>query len=136
MQTRPELILLQKSMVIVEGVARSLNPSLNMWVAAEPIAKDWVESNLSVMGRLKDAGDSAAILAKLAAELPVFLTSAERAVTALGVMAEGGVRLNDETIERLAQKQSRHGRWRTAALWVAAIALAVLALGQAGIISP
>jgi ubiquinone biosynthesis protein len=136
MQTRPELILLQKSMVIVEGVARSLNPSLNMWVAAEPIAKDWVESNLSVMGRLKDAGDSAAILAKLAADLPVFLTSAERAVTALGVMAEGGVRLNDETIERLAQKQSRHGRWRTAALWVAAIALAVLALGQAGIISP
>ena len=57
-------------------------------------------------------------------------------MTALGVMAEGGVRLNDETIERLAQKQSRHGRWRTAALWVAAIALAVLALGQAGIISP
>jgi ubiquinone biosynthesis protein len=136
MQTRPELILLQKSMVIVEGVARSLNPSLNMWVAAEPIAKDWVESHLSVMGRLKDAGDSAAILAKLAADLPVFLASAERAVTALGVMAESGVRLDDGTIERLAQKESHHGRWRTAALWVAAIALAVLALGQAGIIRP
>ena len=38
MQTRPELILLQKSMVIVEGVARGLNPALNLWVAAEPIA--------------------------------------------------------------------------------------------------
>lgn len=136
MQTRPELILLQKSMVIVEGVSRSLNPSLNMWVAAEPIAKEWVESNLSVMGRLKDAGDSAAILAKLAADLPAFLTSAERAVTALGAMAEGGVRLDDASIERLAQKQSRHGRWRTAALWVAALALAVLALGQASIITP
>ena len=41
MQTRPELILLQKSMVIVEGVARSLDPALNIWTAAEPIAREW-----------------------------------------------------------------------------------------------
>ncbi len=46
MQTRPELILLQKSMVIVEGVARGLDPALNMWVAAEPVAKTWIEDNL------------------------------------------------------------------------------------------
>jgi ubiquinone biosynthesis protein len=136
MQTRPELILLQKSMVIVEGVARGLNPSLNMWVAAEPIAKEWIEKNLSVMGRLRDAGDGATMLAKLAGDLPVVLASAERAFGALGAMAERGVRLDDATIERLAEKQSRHGRWRTAALWVAAIALAVLALGQAGVITP
>ncbi len=136
METRPELILLQKSMVIVEGVARGLNPSLNMWVAAEPIAKEWIETNLSVMGRLRDAGDGATMLAKLAGDLPVVLASAERAFGALGAMAEGGVRLDDATIERLAEKQSRHGRWRTAALWVAAIALAVLALGQAGVITP
>ncbi len=136
MQTRPELILLQKSMVIVEGVARGLNPSLNMWVAAEPIAKEWIEQNLSVMGRLRDAGDGATMLAKLASDLPVVLASAERAFGALGTMAENGVRLDDATIERLAAKQSHHGRWRTAALWVAAIALAVLALGQAGVITP
>ena len=43
MQTRPELILLQKSMVIVEGVARALDPRLNMWVAAEPVAKAWLD---------------------------------------------------------------------------------------------
>jgi ubiquinone biosynthesis protein len=136
MQTRPELILLQKSMVIVEGVARSLNPSLNMWVAAEPIAKEWIESNLGVMGRLRDAGDGATMLAKLAADLPVFLANAERAVAALGVMAENGVRLDEATIARLAETRGRQGRWRTAALWVAALALAVLALGQAGLITP
>jgi len=95
MQTRPELILLQKSMVIVEGVARSLNPSLNMWVAAEPIAKDWVESNLSVMGRLKDAGDSAAILAQLAADLPVF---ADPRVRRVG----GGEQRSDSVLAALA----------------------------------
>ncbi len=52
----------------------------------------------------------------------------------MGAMAETGVRLDDASIERLADQQSRHGRWRTAALWVAAIALAVLALGHAGVI--
>ncbi len=136
MQTRPELILLQKSMVIVEGVARSLNPSLNMWVAAEPIAKDWIESNLGVMGRLRDAGDSASILAKLAAELPAVLTSAERGLAALGAMAEGGMRLDEATIARLADENARKSRWRTVAVWIAAISLAVLALGQAGVITP
>jgi hypothetical protein len=51
-------------------------------------------------------------------------------------MAESGVRLDDQTIERLAEQQSRQGRGRTVALWIAAIALAVLALGQAGVITP
>jgi ubiquinone biosynthesis protein len=134
MQTRPELILLQKSMVIVEGVARGLNPSLNMWVAAEPIAKEWVDRNLSVIGRIRDAGDGAAMIAKLAADLPVFLSGAEKAFAALGDLAGNGVRLDDTTIERFAEKQNAKSRWRTAALWVAAIALVVIALGQAGII--
>jgi ubiquinone biosynthesis protein len=135
MQPRLELILLQKSMVIVEGVARGLNPSLNMWVAAEPIAKEWVDLNLSVMGRIRDAGDGAAMLAKLAADLPVLLSGAEKAFAAMGNMAGNGVRLDDTTIERLAEKQNAKSRWRTAALWVAAIALVVIALGQAGIIA-
>ena len=55
MQTRPELILLQKSMVIVEGVARALDPSLNLWTAAEPVAKQWVEDNLGVRGQIRKA---------------------------------------------------------------------------------
>ena len=50
MQTRPELLLLQKTMVVVEGVARSLDPELNIWTAAEPIAKEWVETNYGVAG--------------------------------------------------------------------------------------
>src|SRR5262249_61598455 len=56
MATRPELILLQKTMVVVEGVARSLDPELNLWTAAEPIAREWVESNLGVAGRPAGAG--------------------------------------------------------------------------------
>ena len=59
METRPELILLQKSMVIVEGVARGLDPNLNVWTASEPIAREWVENNLGPLGRLKEAGTGA-----------------------------------------------------------------------------
>ena len=62
METRPELLLLQKTMVVVEGVARSLDPELNLWTAAEPIAREWVESNLGVAGRLREAGEGAEML--------------------------------------------------------------------------
>src|SRR5262249_42452380 len=41
MRTRPELLLLQKTMVVVEGVARSLDPKLDMWTVAEPVVRDW-----------------------------------------------------------------------------------------------
>jgi ubiquinone biosynthesis protein len=79
MQTRPELILLQKSMVIAEGVARSLDPSLNMWVAAEPIAKEWLDQNLGLPGRLREAGVGAETLGRVLAEVPRVLEQAERA---------------------------------------------------------
>jgi len=42
MKTRPELLLLQKNMVVVEGVARSLDPHFNMWKAAEPVVSEWI----------------------------------------------------------------------------------------------
>ena len=46
MRTRPELLLLQKTMVVVEGVARSLDPKLDMWSTAEPVVREWMTRNL------------------------------------------------------------------------------------------
>ena len=60
MQTRPELVLLQKTMVVVEGVARTLDPKLNMWKTAEPVVGDWIERHLGPAGRLEDAAQGAA----------------------------------------------------------------------------
>ena len=51
MQTRPELVLLQKSMVIVEGVARSLDPELDVWTISEPVVGDWVRREAGPLGR-------------------------------------------------------------------------------------
>ncbi len=130
METRPELILLQKSMVIVEGVARGLDPELNMWVAAEPVAREWIEDNLGAIGRLRDAGEGAGEVAKLLADVPRLVLSAERGAVALSDMTATGLRLDEATLAKFANAQAR-GRWRwTLALWVAAIALAAIAVAQ------
>jgi ubiquinone biosynthesis protein len=127
MQTRPELLLLQKTMVVVEGVARSLDPDLNIWSAAEPIAKQWIEANYGVTGRLREAGEGAEVLGKVMAEVPRLLEQAERTALALADMAQGGFKLDDDTVERLAAAQAHHNRWTRLALWVGAFALAAIA---------
>lgn len=128
MQTRPELLLLQKTMVVVEGVARGLDPDLNIWTAAEPIAKDWVEANYGVTGRLKEAGEGAEVLGKVMADVPRLLEQAERTALALAGMARDGLRLDDDTLERLAAAQAHHNRWTRWALWTGALALVAIAV--------
>ena len=46
MQTQPHLLLLQKTMVMNEGVATALDPDINMWETAEPFLKEWIRSEL------------------------------------------------------------------------------------------
>ncbi|MEL7041050.1 MAG: AarF/UbiB family protein [Pseudomonadota bacterium] len=53
MHLRPELVLLQKTMVQVEGVARTIDPNHDIWTAAEPIVKDWITQNLGPAGATK-----------------------------------------------------------------------------------
>jgi ubiquinone biosynthesis protein len=127
MKTRPELLLLQKTMVVAEGVARSLDPELNIWNAAEPIAREWVETNYGVASRLKEAGEGAELLGKVVAEVPRLLERGERVAQALAETAQAGLRLDDETIERLAAAQARHDRWSRWAMWTTAAALLAIA---------
>jgi ubiquinone biosynthesis protein len=127
METRPELILLQKSMVIVEGVARDLDPGLNVWVAAEPVAKEWMESNLSPLGRLREAGRGADAIGNLLLRTPGLLQKAEQAALGLAEMARSGVRLDDATMKDLASR-SRRSRAADVALWIAALSLVAIAL--------
>jgi ubiquinone biosynthesis protein len=130
METRPELILLQKSMVIVEGVARGLDPALNLWTAAEPVAKAWMEDNLGPAGRLREAGEGATTIGQVLAEVPNLLSGAERAISAFAEMSRSGVRLDDDTLQRLARENAKSARWRTVALWLAATALVSIAIGH------
>lgn len=132
METRPELIMLQKSMVIVEGVARSLDPELNMWVAAEPVAKEWIDANLGVAGRLSQAGEGAGEVGRLITQVPELITQARQTGNALNVMAREGMRLDDKSAEKIARAQAKANWWGRAALWIGAVSLAVLAWAQTG----
>lgn len=80
MQTRPELVLLQKSMVLVEGVSRALDPHLDIWTVAEPVVGDWLRQEEGPMGRLQDIGDHVRSAADAAGRLPAILAQAELAL--------------------------------------------------------
>jgi ubiquinone biosynthesis protein len=64
MRTRPELILLQKTMVVVEGVARGYDPKLDIWKIADPVVREWIERNLGPIGRIQGAMSGAGELAR------------------------------------------------------------------------
>jgi ubiquinone biosynthesis protein len=128
MQTRPELLLLQKTMVVVEGVGRSLDPELNIWVVAEPVVKTWMESQIGPEAQFAMAAEGAASVGKFMGDIPKLLGQAERTADAFAVMAEEGVRLDDNTVARLAAAQSRQERPSRVAIWIGAIALAAIAL--------
>ncbi len=70
MQTRTELILLQRTMVVVEGVARSLDPNSNMWTAAKPVVEDWIKDNLGPKAVARDLQQAMIALARLSPRLP------------------------------------------------------------------
>lgn len=54
MQTQPHLLLLQKTMVMVEGVATNLDPNINMWDAASPFVREWIRDELGPEAALAD----------------------------------------------------------------------------------
>ncbi|MCO6049290.1 2-polyprenylphenol 6-hydroxylase [Mesorhizobium sp. RP14(2022)] len=127
METRPELVLLQKTMVVVEGVSRSLDPAFNMWRAAEPVVGDWIRGNLGSRGMLADARDGARALVSITRQLPEYAARAERLSLALDGMAENGLRFDPLTAEAIGKAEARHTRSGRVALWVIAALLAVIA---------
>ncbi len=131
MQTQPQLILLQKTMVVVEGVARSLDPQFNMWTASEPVVREWIEKRLGPQGKLEDAADGAISLGKFAGAFPELLQEMAQGVHIVSNMAKnGGVSLDQKTTDDLAAAQARYGRSSRLALWIGAISLAALAITQ------
>ncbi len=70
METRTELILLQRTMVVVEGVARSFNPHINIWMVAQPIVEQYIRQNLGPRAVLRDLNRTGRVLARFGPRLP------------------------------------------------------------------
>ena len=70
METRTELILLQRTMVVVEGVARSLDPHINIWEVAKPVVEGYITRNLGPLALMRDLAQTARILSRFGPRLP------------------------------------------------------------------
>ncbi len=76
METRTELILLQRTMVVVEGVARSLYPQINIWEVAKPIVEDYIKQSIGPRAVLRDLSKTAQVVARFGPRLPGLVEAA------------------------------------------------------------
>jgi ubiquinone biosynthesis protein len=127
MKTRTELVMLQKTMVVVEGVARSLDPQLDMWSTAEPVVRAWITRNLGPLGKLEEAGRGALGFAGAFAQIPGLIGRAETLAAELSEASRTGFTLDAQSIAAIGMAESRGNRWIAGALWSLA-ALAAYAL--------
>src|SRR5262249_1326004 len=121
METQPQLLMLQKTMVLAEGLGRQLDPSINMWLLARPLIDDWMRVNRSAPARaIAMASD---LLARIE-RLPGILDDLENT---LHQLSDTGLRLHDDSVK--AMSEGRTGALLLGLpLWIAALALAALAL--------
>ena len=123
METQPQLLLLQKTMVLVEGVGRRLDPDVNIWSLARPLVEQWMRDNRGPEARLKERFDT---LLETLDEIPRLLRSLDRMV---GDWATEGVILHAESLAAQAAHRARLMPWLVVPLWLAAAALTAIAVG-------
>ncbi|HVO13849.1 MAG TPA: 2-polyprenylphenol 6-hydroxylase, partial [Alphaproteobacteria bacterium] len=121
METQPQLLLLQKTMLVTEGVGRKLNPDVNMWALARPLIEEWMRENRGPEARLRDAATD---IAHAIERLPGMLFDLEKTLSDL---AKGGLRLEEETLKDL-READRFGPGIIVPLWIIAALLAILIL--------
>ncbi|MEM8770076.1 MAG: 2-polyprenylphenol 6-hydroxylase [Pseudomonadota bacterium] len=94
MHLRPELVLLQRTMVTVEGVARVLDPEIDMWDAASPVVRDYVENVVGPAAQVRRFRHTAERALELAPDLPRFVEDVGKAAR---VIAANGAASSAET---------------------------------------
>jgi ubiquinone biosynthesis protein len=117
MEAQPQLLLLQKNMLMAEGVSRQLNPHLNIWTLAQPLVEDWMRENRGPEARI---GQAARDMAGIAGRIPDLVSDMEAAAATI---ARGGVKLHPDTLGAFARANSGGRGWL---IWIAIGALALV----------
>lgn len=116
MQTQPQLLMLQKSMLVAEGVGRTLHPGVNMWELARPMIEGWMMQNLGPQAKIKETvGSAIATLERL----PRLLAQTEQTYSA---MLSGGLKLHPDTVAAMRGE----GRRKSLPGWLPWVLVAVL----------
>lgn len=118
MPVQPQLLLLQKNMMMAEGISRRLAPELNIWTLAQPLIEEWIIRNRSPAARLQDGARS---LQRILQRGPQVLSDLEAIAKEI---REGGLRLAVPEVERSEGATTR----RLAYVAIALSALAILSL--------
>ncbi|MEC7150216.1 MAG: 2-polyprenylphenol 6-hydroxylase [Pseudomonadota bacterium] len=108
MATQPPLLLLQKTMVVVEGVARKLYPETNIWEVSKPVLEDWLKNLKSPKSTIDTAFNTSAEILKRIPDFPGLMDKAEYA---LKLVAEGKLNLGI-TNKNLEMEQMRIKNFR------------------------
>ncbi|TCT42073.1 2-polyprenylphenol 6-hydroxylase [Martelella mediterranea] len=127
MSTQTQLINLQKTMVVVEGVSRMLDPHFNMWKASEPVVSKWIEDNLGPKRVLDDMREGLKAALKLAEAVPEIADKTEKFHNEIIAMSENGLRFDEATADAIGRAEARHTRSGRAALWLVVLVLVYLA---------
>ena len=102
MQTQPQLLLLQKTMVVVEGVARKLDPEANIWEISQPVLEKWLKETKDPLNEIGNIlKDTSEVLKKL----PEFPQVMDKANQALTFLASGQIPKNSNAYSSLNEKR-------------------------------
>jgi ubiquinone biosynthesis protein len=121
METQPQLLLLQKTMVVAEGVGRLVDPTVNMWTLARPLIEGWMRENRGPEARLRDAARDAV---EALGRVPALLQSLDK-VSRL-VAEGGGLPLHRDSLAAIVRRGAIE--LLGLPLWIIAVALAVIAV--------
>ncbi len=103
MQTQPQLLMLQKTMVVVEGVARKLNPNTNIWTTSKPVLENWLKETKDPLNNINETLQNTSEVIKRLPEFPEIMDKANQALTYL---ANGQIPQNSNSYTQLNNKKS------------------------------
>ncbi len=109
MQTQPQLLMLQKTMVVVEGVARKLNPNTNIWTTSKPVLENWLKETKDPLKTLNETLQNTSEVIKRLPEFPEIMDKANQALTYL---ASGQIPQNSNSYTALNAKKSEMTAFR------------------------
>ena len=103
MQTQPQLLMLQKTMVVVEGVARKLNPNTNIWTTSKPVLENWLKETKDPLNNINETLQNTSEVIKRLPEFPEIMDKANQALTYL---ANGQIPQNSNSYTQLNNKKT------------------------------
>jgi ubiquinone biosynthesis protein len=120
MRTQPQLLLLQKTMVMAEGLAMYVDPEINMWEVSPPVVQSWLADNMGPDAYIRETAEAALSFLRF---LPLMAEEAEKRAS---VLTSEGVQLHPDSARLIGEAQGRHLRSQSLALWAIAALLLVL----------